>query len=187
MAEWRTNPFRYAALLVAALCGLVACETTVETAAPPTAWHDPDKISDFRVGIFCKEGRIVASAANQTIKGSVDRFANKKRVPFARATQRIPAVDQLLFGVEGRETPPSPDVVTITVKHPALGPQKVVRESWTTNMEGNRVTFHGYYLGLADGNPEGQWTIEGTRAGELLFEAKFNVVPPRQGDQIICK
>jgi hypothetical protein len=116
-----------------------------------------------------------------TIKGTVDRYSANPVL--LTETQTIPALDGLMFGVMGRESPPSPADVIITVDHPPLGPQRTRQESWKTQMQGRHSTFHGYYLGQSDGNPRGRWTITGTRAGLKLFSIEFEVVSPTAADR----
>ncbi len=63
-----------------------------------------------------------------------------------------------------------------------MGSDGVTRESWTTQMEEQRITFHGYFLGMADGNPNGLWTITGIRDGQELFHTEFEVIPGKSAD-----
>lgn len=159
-------------LLVQALAWTIASAGLAEEAP----WYDPELIADFRVGIYCDPKVSETSSADDTIKGSVERLSGNPT--FARGTTVVPAIDGINFGVEGRESPPSPETVTITVIHPPLGRNRVRKESWETQMQGNKVTYHGYFLGLSDGDPTGDWVITGTRSGKVLFKARFKVVKP---------
>jgi hypothetical protein len=50
-------------------------------------------------------------------------------------------------------------------------------------MQGDRITFHGYYLGLSDGSPVGDWTITAIRGGRELFAVEFEVVSATRADR----
>jgi Domain of unknown function (DUF3859) len=163
---------------------VVFCALTGVALAKPTASHDPALISDFRVGVFCSPDETYTTDARGTIKGSVERYHRSPRLVWE--TQTIPAIDHILFGVEGRETPASHAIVTITVRHPPLGPGRVKVESWETQMTGAHTTFHGYEIGLSDGNPKGKWTITGTRGTKTLFQAEFQVVRPAKDASNPC-
>lgn len=147
-------------------------------AAEQNTWHDPAMIADFQVGIFCKPKASGSSQADDTIKGTVERLSESPVL--GRESVIVPAIDQINFGVKAREKYFSAEEVTITVTHPPLGKNRVRKESWKTRMEVHKVTYHGYYLGLSDGDPTGNWTIVGTRGGVRLFEAHFKVVRPSQ-------
>lgn len=136
-------------------------------------------------GIFCQRPADYVTKDADTVKGSVERhLANPVQL---KQTQTIPAIDGLLFGVMGREDPSSAAEVTITVEHPPLGPDNTTDESWTTKMQGSRTTFHGYYLGLGDGNLIGDWTITATRGDKTLFSVEFQLVKPGTSDRIESK
>lgn len=151
--------------------------------AGPSAGYDGKRIASMDVGIFCRDG-VGASRSEEsdTIKGTVDRL--DRNPTLVKQTQAIPAIDQIMFGVEAREALEN-GVVTITVTHPPLGRDRVTSESWETQMDPSATTVHSYYLGLSDGNPVGRWSIVGTARGRLLFEAEFDVVP-RKGARNPC-
>ena len=156
--------------------------------AEPAAWHDPNLVADLSYGIYCNRPPDSLSVDEDTIKGAVGRYSANPTL--VRKTQTIPAIDDLLFGVIGREQPPSAANVTIVVDHPPLGPEGNTRESWVTQMNGNHPTFHGYYFDLIDGNPVGAWTITGTRGRKTLFKVQFDVVRPTTVDvaeQKLCE
>lgn len=153
--------------------------------ADPAVWHDPKLVTDISFGIFCQRPADYVTKDADTVKGSVERhLSNPVQL---KHTQTIPAIDGLLFGVMGREDPSSASEVIIVVEHPPLGPSGATRESWTTEMQGNRTTFHGYYLGLSDGNPIGDWTITATRGDKTLFSVEFQLVKPGKSDRTESK
>lgn len=149
-------------------------------------WHDPALIAGFGAGIFCiVDPARTDEMVGDTIKGTVEFFSNEAP-RLARETRTVPALERIYFGVEGRPTPPSADAVEITVTHPPLGWQGAVTETWQATDGGGRF-FHGYYLGLSDGDPTGRWTISGTRAGVPLWRAEFEVVDPATGEVDPCR
>lgn len=157
------------------------CLAAAEGHADPAARHDAGRVADVSFGIFCDRPPATASTDKDTIKGTVERYAANPTL--WRKTQVIPAVDGLLFGVLGREDPNSGAPVTIVVDHPPLGPRGTTRESWETEMHSNRITFHGYYLGLSDGSPVGDWTMTALREGRELFAVEFEVVKATRADR----
>lgn len=157
------------------------CLSAAQAQAEPTASFDPNRVTEVNYGIFCERPPAKASADQDTIKGSVERYSTNPAL--WSETQTIPAVDGLLFGVLGREDPDSGFPVTIVVDHPPLGPSGTTTESWDTEMHGDHVTFHGYYLGLGDGNPVGRWTITALRGGRELFAVEFDVVKATRADR----
>ncbi len=114
------------------------------------------------------------SDAPSTIKGTVERMDSLPTL--AVKTQVVPAIDQIMFGVQANERFEN-GTVTITVNHPPLGSHRVVTESWDTEMETSGQTVHAYYLGLSDGDPVGRWSIVATVGNRKLFMAEFDVVP----------
>ncbi len=163
----------------------MVCATASLAMAKPSASYNSGLIADFQVGIFCKPSESHDDAEGSTIKGTVQRFDNQPRL--ARRTQVIPAVDGIMFGVEARESPDSAANVTITVEHPPLGAKGLTHESWETRMSGTHTTFHGYYLGLSDGNPKGRWVITATRGKKTLFRAEFDVSGPAKPSKDPCR
>lgn len=151
--------------------------------AGPSVTYDAKRIASMDVGIFCRDG-VGASRSDEsgTIKGTVERL--DRNPTLAKQTRTIPAIDQIMFGVEAREAKEN-GVVTITVTHPPLGRDRVTSESWETQMDPSGTTVHSYYLGLSDGNPVGRWSIVATARGRVLFEAEFDVVP-RKGAKDPC-
>lgn len=148
------------------------------------SWSDPKRVVNVRVGIFCPPPVTSKSEGKDTIKGDISRY--KARPALGRATNVIPAVDHILFGIEGRERPSTGDPVTIEVTHPPLGPNAVRHESWVTHMRVGEGSFSGYEIGLSDGNPVGTWVISGTRNGRKLFSASFDVVRPSKANFDPC-
>jgi len=157
-----------------------ACLAT-DLHADPAARFDAKRVAEVSFGIFCERPPATASTDKDTIKGTVERYASNPAL--WDKTQTIPAVDGLLFGVLGREDPSSSAPVTIVVDHPPLGSRRTTRESWETEMQGDRITFHGYYLGLSDGSPVGDWTITAIRGGRELFAVEFEVVKATRADR----
>jgi Domain of unknown function (DUF3859) len=159
--------------LVGVVVLAVYCTTGI--AEPTDVWSDPGQVRDIKAGIFCTPPASSRSRAAGTIKGTVERF--DETPVLAQETLRVPAIEGITFGVQGREARNFNGVVTITVTHPPLGPKGATRESWTTHMEPDRITMHAYFLGLSDGNPVGRWTVEARRGAKRLFHAGFDVVP----------
>ena len=148
--------------------------------ANPNAGYDPNRILSMQTGIFCRDGVTATPEAADTIKGTVERL--DRNPVLVMETTSVPAIDQIMFGVEVRETVEN-GIVTITVTHPPLGPEGRTSESWETQLDPDGTTVHSYYLGLSDGNPVGRWRIVGSARGRILFEAAFDVVPHGgQGD-----
>lgn len=165
---------RFSTMIVALCAAGTIFASSDAICAEPTSTYDPDRIADFSVGIFCPPEKSHKTEAHDTIPGEISRYEDSP-VP-VRKTQTVPAIDGISFGIEGRESQASPADVTIVVDHPAMGSDLVTSESWTTQMEAQRITFHGYFLGLSDGNPNGRWTITGVRDGQVLFRTEFDVV-----------
>lgn len=152
--------------------------------ANPQAEHDAGRIASFAVGIFCMDGVGVApSTAPGTIKGTVNRMDRSPTL--AIETQAVPAIDQLMFGVQAREAVEN-GTVTITVNYPPLGKDGTTAKSWETEMETGSSNVHAYYLGLSDGDPVGRWSIVGMANDTLLFYAEFDVVPLSEGIEDPC-
>jgi len=169
----RRHGRRYRRVVVAALAlwGSVAVGW-----AEGQSWSDPKRVVNVRVGIFCPPPVTSKSEGKDTIRGDISRY--DARPVLGRATNVIPAVDHILFGIEGRERPSTGDPVTIEVTHPPLGPNAVRHESWVTHLRAGEGSFSGYEIGLSDGNPLGTWVITGARKGRKLFSASFEVVRP---------
>ncbi|WP_299474527.1 DUF3859 domain-containing protein [Cypionkella sp.] len=148
-------------------------------------WSDPKRVVDVRVGIFCPPPVTSKSQSKNTISGDIARYS--ERPVLGRATNLIPAIDHILFGIEGRERPATGDAVTIEVTHPPLGAQGTRSESWTTYMRAGEASFSGYEIGLSDGKPLGKWTVSGTRNGKKPFSANFEVVKPSKTNFDPCE
>ena len=160
---------------------MALCLVATQGKADLSTRHDPRKITDLSYGIFCERPPTKASTDEDTIKGSVERYSSNPVL--WQKTQAIPAVDGLLFGVLGRETTDTDAAVTIVVDHPPLGTHGNTRESWETDMHRDHITFHGYYFGLSDGSPVGNWTITAIRGGQELFVVEFEVVKATRSDR----
>lgn len=136
-------------------------------------------IVSLETGVICAPETIGTSPAPDTVAGVTNVIEDEPE--FVSTLNRVPAVIGVGFGAKAQSADPFGLAgVTITVRHPAMGPQKVTVQSYDSFISGadNSLTFYQFdfdYELLV-----GRWTIEARQDGNLLYRSRFDVVPPEQ-------
>ena len=135
------------------------------------------RIASLETGVICAPDIIGTSPASDTVAGVTNLIEGEP--PFVSTVNRVPAVLGVGFGAKAMAA----DIlglsdVIITVRHPAMGAQKVTVQSYGSYISGLDRSLTFYQFDYDYELLPGLWTIEARQDGNLLYRSKFEVVPP---------
>jgi hypothetical protein len=139
---------------------------------------DPAVFDRIDAGIICAPAPSGREPAPGTRIGFIDLVDGE--ITLGQATPRIPALPGLAFGVVARvaEHAGAADV-TITVTHPPMGADGIMRETWQTDLMPGGPTANFFRFDYPEERVPGDWTLQAEQDGRVLYAARFQVVDPR--------
>ncbi len=145
-------------------------------AAPPALAEEPVSPGavDFDYGYFCAREPAEIGVAEGTIAGVVNLVDG---IPafIARGTV-VPAQVGVGFGVHILVDPAHAGLVDLTIEHPPMGPDKVTRQTWTTELRADDPDYLGYSFDEPYELVPGEWIFTAEAAGRLVYRAGFTVM-----------
>ncbi len=137
------------------------------------------QIASLETGVICAPDVVGTSPAPDTVAGVTNVIEGEP--PFVSVVNRVPAVLGIGFGAKAQAS----DIlglsdVVVTVRHPAMGPEKVTVQSYGSYISGIDRSLTFYQFDYDYELLPGPWTIEARQNGNLLYRSKFEVVPPEQ-------
>lgn len=156
---------------------LILCLLPLAARAETGLVADPALFATLGAGIICADPPSEQQPAPDTISGFVDLVGGT--VYLGRPALRVPALPGLAFGVAGQVVPLSgAQGVTINVTHPPMAPNGVTRQSWTSDFLPGSTTANFFRFDLPEERVPGRWTMQAVLDGQVLYEARFDVVDP---------
>lgn len=152
---------------------------------PTTLWAEtgfgPDKsdqsIVSLESGVICAPPSTGEAAAPNTVAGTTHII--DKAPPFVSTQNRVPAVLGLGFGVKSQsETLGGESGVTMTIRHPPMGPNGVTQQTYDTRISDITPSITFYQFDFDYELLPGHWQMEAVKAGRVLFRTSFTVVRP---------
>jgi hypothetical protein len=159
-----------------ALLTLWAGGATAQDGALPNPFAS-DLIARLDHGVYCAEAPIDLEEAPDTAAGVVNIV---EALPEMRAvTTLVPAQIGVGFGVLVTPQPGlTLDPVQITITHPPYPDSGIEVERWITGFAGDGPALVGFSFELASELVTGPWRFEAHYDDVLLFDIRFEVVPP---------
>lgn len=138
-----------------------------------------DKVSPligrFAAGLTCSMDSLGRQTATDTVNGAVSLVDDQD---FISTGRQVPAVLGLGFGVKAQLADPfAIRTVTISVTHPPMGPEGVMRQSWQMQLNGIRTQLTSFRFEDAFELVIGDWTISAVQGDLTLYRVAFTVVP----------
>lgn len=146
-----------------------------------------DAIASLRSGVVCDPETAGLSEAPDTISGTTHVLAEDP--PFVSESNRVPAVLGIGFGVKSMSTEVTGlSDVTLRVTHPPMGADGTTAQSFQTSISGTRESLAFYQFDYAYEMVPGPWVMTAEQAGVVLFETRFEVLPPEMVPELagIC-
>ncbi|ETX31023.1 DUF3859 domain-containing protein [Roseivivax isoporae] len=171
-----------ALILPLVLSAAAAGAQNAQQALQDGARYDPDLFELVR-GVFCEVPSTGSVPAPGTVAGKIELF---DAVPdFQWLTSVVPAVPGISFGVQtlardGRIY----DNVVMTLTHPAFRDSGASTQSYVTALGGSDTAINAYTFDTPEELATGTWTFTATRDDELIYSARFEVVPPAAAPEI---
>ena len=144
-------------------------------------------IAELQSGVICPPPTVAKQDAPDTVAGSMNLI--DENPPFISNNHAVPAVVGIGFGVKARaeDLAGIPDV-TMTVTHPPMGPDGTTQQSFPTRIRGGDLSLIFYQFDYRYELLPGEWTMTASAGGEVLYVARFIVVPPQLAPELarIC-
>ena len=135
-------------------------------------------------GYLCQLPTAEIVEAPNTVSGELNLIAG---IPvFFRRTTTIPAQRGLSFGVTVDVAPRFVGSAVIVTRHPPMGPDGVMTESWVTEFTVDNTGYAGFTFEYDYELLPGTWTFLATSNGRLIYEVDFEVVRVEGGPVIDC-
>ena len=163
-----------AALTISLL--LSARPSLAETTAPGAV--------DFSFGIYCAEEGLEQVEADDTISGVVNLLPYTP--VFVRRTPIIPATIGIGFGVHVTVLPEFTGTAVIETRHPPMGPNGIMVETWVTDFSADRVAHNGFTFEHPYELVQGDWSISASINGRLIYHVDFTIVDPGFAPPVNC-
>lgn len=144
--------------------------------------YDPSRFG-LEQGVFCDVPSVGELAAPGTAAGKIELFAE---VPeFQWQTAVVPAVPNVSFGIKTEALDGALyDDVILTLTHPPFTESGVNEQAYVTELGGFGTSINAYTFDTPEERVTGIWTFRAVRAGEVLYEARFTVVPRHMAPDI---
>lgn len=161
----------------------LACSPALAGAEPGDVVADV--IGYFDAGIICSPEPLSTLPAPDTLAGTVNIIEGIP--PFVSTSRIVPGLVGVGFGVVRSVISPDPFEVTVIVRHPPMGADGVIEQSYST-LIGQDPGVSLYDFEYPHEIVPGAWSIAATDGEQLLFEAHFTVVPPAKVPELaaIC-
>ena len=143
---------------------------------PALAEVTPGLVLDVTQGVFCGAGSTGSTAAEDTIAGTIDTYDTTPEFRWVGDT--VPAALGIAFGLHITVPASEAGQIRFEVTHPPMGPDGVTVESWVSDVPQDDRYYTGFHFEKDYELAPGDWSLRGWRGDRLLYEARFNVVPP---------
>ncbi|MHA6326879.1 DUF3859 domain-containing protein [Roseivivax sp. CAU 1753] len=150
--------------------------------AQAQALYDPSKLA-LEQGVFCDVDAVGEIDAPGTAAGKIELF---ETIPdFLWQTNVVPAVPNVSFGIKTDALDGSVyDDVILTLTHPPFLDSGIAEQAYVTELGGRGTSLNAYTFDLPEERVPGEWVFRAIRAGEVLYEARFTVVPRHMAPDI---
>lgn len=151
-------------------------------AEPGTARYDA-KLFELNQGIFCEVPTTGSAPAPGTVAGQIELF---ETVPdFRWLGTRVPAVPGISFGVKTLALNARLYAgVVLELSHPAFRDSGATHQSYVTALGGADTSINAYTFDNSEELVTGTWTFTARQGEEVLYSARFQVVPPAAEPEI---
>ncbi len=134
-------------------------------------------IASLETGVICPPPSVGESEAPGTLAGATHLIEDEP--PFVSKSNRVPAVIGIGFGAKSMTA----DLfglqdVTMTVTHPPMGKDGVTSQTFQTRIDGTEPSLTFYQFDFAYELVQGEWQMEASKDGDILFRTTFEVVAP---------
>lgn len=138
----------------------------------------PDLIASMEAGVICAPEVVDLRVAPDTVSGTTNVIDSDP--PFVSNTNRVPAVLGIGFGVKAMAADPAGiGEVLMVVTHPPMGDQGATRQSFMSRVNGTETSLIFYQFDYGYELLPGTWTMTAFAGKVVIYEATFEVVPPR--------
>lgn len=144
--------------------------------------YDPARFA-IELGVFCDVPSVGEVEAPGTAAGKIELFDAMPE--FQWRTDVVPAVPDVSFGVKSSAIDGQLyDGVILSLEHPPFRESGHTRQAYVTELGGSSTSINAYTFDLPEERVPGLWIIRAEREGELLYEARFQVVPAELAPEI---
>ncbi|QFS84224.1 hypothetical protein FIU97_15830 [Roseivivax sp. THAF40] len=154
---------------------LIALLATCGPAFADALTYDPSKLA-LEQGVFCDVPSIGEIEAPGTAAGKIELFED---IPdFQWRTDVVPAVPNVSFGIKSNALDGQLyDDVLLTLTHPPFLDSGVEEQAYVTDLGGVSTSINAYTFDMPEERVTGEWIFRAIRDDEVLYEARFTVVP----------
>ncbi|MCF7698186.1 DUF3859 domain-containing protein [Loktanella sp. M215] len=134
-------------------------------------------IASLETGVICPPPSVGESEAPGTLAGTTHLI--EEEPPFVSKSNGVPAVIGIGFGAKSMTA----DLfglqdVTMTVTHPPMGKDGITSQTFQTRIDGTEPSLTFYQFDFAYELVQGEWQMEASKDGDILFRTTFEVVAP---------
>ncbi|SIS59738.1 protein of unknown function [Roseivivax lentus] len=160
----------------------LALLATTSTVSAEALLYDPGKLA-LEQGVFCNVPTTGEIAAPGTAAGKIELFAT---IPdFQWQTNVVPAAPNVSFGIKTDAIDGTLyDDVILTLTHPPFIGSGVEEQAYVTDLGGVSTSLNAYTFDLPEERVPGEWVFRAVRGDEVLYEARFTVVPRSMAPEI---
>ncbi len=161
---------------------LIALLALAGPASAEALTYDPGKLA-LEQGVFCDVLSVGEIDAPGTAAGKIELF---EEVPkFQWRTDVVPAVPNVSFGIKSQAIDGRfYDDVLLTLIHPPFLGSGVTEQAYVTDLGGPATSINAYTFDLPEEQVTGEWIFRAIRDDEVLYEARFTVVPRSMAPEI---
>ena len=131
----------------------------------------------LQAGILCVDGTSRHEPAPSTRLGYVNLVDGQ--IVLGLATQRVPAIAGLAFGVVANVADTGGQAgVSIVVTHPPMGSDGSTRDVWQNDFVAGEQSSSFFRFEYPEELVTGDWSIQAEAGGRVFYTARFRVVDP---------